>query len=106
MPTQPAPNLLAMLLPFLAMFAIFYVLVFRPQSKARKEHQQMLKDLKKHDEVATAGGLLGTVVNVKPETVTLRVDDNVRVEVEKSAITRLVKGRSAEAEVVTTEKRS
>jgi len=85
------------------MFAIFYLLVFRPQSKARRAHEQMLKQLKKHDEVVTSGGLFGTVMNVKPDTVTLRVDENVRVEVEKSAINRLVKTRSAEAGPVTSE---
>jgi len=82
---------MAMLFPFLMMFLIFYVLVFRPQSKARKEHQQMLKNLKKNDAVVTNGGIFGTVVNVKPDAVTLRVDDNVRIDVEPSAIARLVK---------------
>ncbi len=91
MGTQPAPNPLAMLFPFVMMFLIFYMLVFRPQAKARKTHEQMLKQLKKHDEVVTSGGVFGTVMNVKPDTVTLRVDENVRLEVEKSAIVRLVK---------------
>ena len=85
------PQPLAMLLPFAMMFGIFYLLVFRPQSKARKEHEAMVKGLKKHDEVVTSGGLFGTVLNVKPESITLRIDENVRVEVEPSAITRLVK---------------
>ena len=87
----PAAGPLAMLVPFAVMFLIFYMLVFRPQSKARKEHEQMVKHLKKNDTVVTNGGIFGTVVNVKPETLTLRIDDNVRVEVEASAITRLVK---------------
>ena len=89
--TTAAPGPLAMLFPFAVMFLIFYMLVFRPQSKARKEHAQMLKNLKKHDEVVTTGGMFGTVVNVKPESITLRVDENVRVDVEPSAIVRLVK---------------
>lgn len=95
-----------MLFPFAMMFAIFYLLVFRPQSKVRKDHEQMLKGLKKHDDVVTTGGIFGTILNVKPETVTLRVDENVRLEVEKSAITRLVRSRGAEAEPVVTEKRA
>ena len=59
MPDQAAapPSTLAVLIqfiiPFGMMFLIFYVLVFRPQSKSRKEHDQMLKNLKKHDEVVT-----------------------------------------------------
>ena len=93
MPEQAAaaPNPLTMLLPFGVMFVIFYLLVFHPQSKARKEHERMVKNLKKHDEVVTTGGLFGTVVNVKPESITLKIDENVRVEVEPSAIVRLVK---------------
>jgi len=95
-----------MIFPFVAMFAIFYFLVFHPQTKARKAHQQMLKNLKKHDEVVTSGGIFGTVVNVKPDTVTLRIDDNVRVEVEKSAIARVVKSKPAESESVPMEKKA
>ncbi len=91
MPPQAAPNPLSMLLPFAMMFVIFYVLVFRPQQTARRQHQQLLANLKKNDEVVTAGGLFGTVMNVKPEAVTLRIDENVRVEVEKSSISRVVK---------------
>ena len=87
-----------MLFPFVLMFLIFYALVFRPQTQARKAHEQMLKNLKKHDEVVTSGGVFGTVVNVKTETVILRVDENVRLEVEKSAIARLVKSHGPEAE--------
>ena len=86
-----APGPMAMLVPFAMMFVIFYVLVFRPQAKARREHQRMIKNLKKHDEVVTSGGVFGTVVNVKSESITLRVDENVRIEVESSAISRLIK---------------
>ena len=92
-----APSPLAMLMPFVVMFGIFYLLVFRPQSKARKDHEQMVKNLRKHDEVVTSGGLFGTVVNVKPESITLKIDENVRVEVEPSAITRLAKKASGTA---------
>jgi preprotein translocase subunit YajC len=94
-PSVAAPNPAAMLLPFAMMFLIFYLIVFRPQSKERKAHQAMLKNLKKNDEVVTSGGLIGTVVNAKPDTLTLRVDDNVRVEVERAAVARLRKSAAA-----------
>lgn len=87
----------SMLIPFGMMFLIFYVLVFRPQQKARKEHDQMVKHLKKNDQVVTTGGLFGTVVNVRPESITVRIDENVRVEVEPGAITRLVKPKTQES---------
>lgn len=99
--TVAAPGPLAMLVPFAMMFLIFYLLVFRPQAKAKREHAQMVKQLKKHDEVVTTGGLFGTVVNVRPESITLRIDENVRVEVEPSAIVRLVKSKGQLAEPTT-----
>ena len=67
---------------------IFYILVFRPQIKERKVHQDMIKHLKKHDEVVTTGGLFGVVVNTKSDAITLRIDENVRVDVKPSAIAR------------------
>jgi len=101
-----APGPMAMLFPLAMMFLIFYVLVFRPQAKARREHQTMLKGLKKHDEVVTTGGLIGSVVNLKPDTVTLKVDENVRVEIERSAVTRVMKSRTQAAEATPAATRS
>jgi len=109
MPDQPVsgPNLIqGLVVPLAFMFLIFYLIVFRPQAKAQKDHARMLKHLKKNDEVVTSGGLFGTVVNVKPESITLRVADNVRVEVERSAIARLIRSSGPESEPVTSEKRS
>ena len=107
MPQQAVapPGPLAMVVPFAMMFVIFYWLVFRPQSKARKAHAQMVKQLKKHDEVVTSGGLFGTVTNVRPEAITLRIDEHVRVDIEPSAIVRLVKPKGSSAEPVLVEKR-
>ena len=85
------------MLPILVIWvAIFYLLVFRPQAKTRKEHEQMLKNLKKHDEVATTGGIIGTVVDVRPDVVTLRVGDTIRLPFERTAVTRLIKSAAKE----------
>lgn len=80
------PNPIIALLPFILMFVIFYFLLIAPQRKKQKEHTNMLAKLKKNDEVVTTGGIYGTVVNVKDNSVTLKVDDNVKIEVQKSAI--------------------
>ena len=95
MPDQTAagPGPLAMLAPFAMMFLIFYILVFRPQSKTRKEHALMVKNLKKYDEIVTNGGIFGTVIIVKPDAITIRVDENVRMNIEPSAVARLVKSK-------------
>ena len=104
--TGAAPGPLTMLVPFAMMFLIFYMLVFRPQSKTRREHEQMVKNLKKHDEVMTTGGIFGTVVNVRPESITLRVDENVRIEVEPAAIARLVKQKAKASDAQLAEAKS
>ncbi len=88
---NPNPILASPLIPLVLMFGVMYFMLIRPQKKQQKDVSQMQSRLKKNDEVVTIGGLHGTVVNVKDEAVTLRVDDNVRVDVDKTAIARLVK---------------
>ena len=87
----PNPILSTPLIPLTLMGVVMYFLLIRPQQKQQKELAKMQGSLKKNDEVVTFGGIHGTVANVKEETVTLRVDDNVRLEVDKSAIARFVK---------------
>jgi len=74
-------------------FVIFYFLLIKPQQKKQQEHLQMVKGLKKNDEVMTSGGIHGTIVNVKDNSVTLRVDDNCRLEIQKNAISVIKKTR-------------
>jgi preprotein translocase subunit YajC len=68
-----------------------YFLMIRPQMKQQKELAQMQSKLKKNDEVVTSGGVHGTVVNLKDSVVTLRIDDNVRMDVDRNSVGRLVK---------------
>jgi preprotein translocase subunit YajC len=76
-------------LPLILMFGIFYFLLIRPQQKKQKAHQTLLSNLSKNQEVITSGGLHGTIVNVKDTTVTIRIADNVKVEVDKPSISHL-----------------
>ena len=85
------PSPLVQLFPLLLIFGVMYFLMIRPQMNQQKETARMQSKLKKNDEVVTVGGIHGTVVNVKDGVVTLRVDDNVRVDVDKTGIGRLVK---------------
>jgi preprotein translocase subunit YajC len=87
----PQSNFIVQLVPMFLIFGIFYFLVIQPEKKKQKEHQIMLSNLKNKDEVVTSSGIHGTVVNVKERTVVLRLDENVRVEFEKDAITTIVK---------------
>ena len=76
---------------YILIFAIFYFLLIRPQQKKQKEHRKTLSELKKNDQVVTAGGIHGTVVLVKEKTAVLRLDDNVKVEFDKESISTVIK---------------
>jgi len=75
----------------LMIFGIFYFLIIRPQKAKEKEHQKMLDNLAKNDEVVTSAGIHGTIVNVKDKSVIMRIDDNVKMEVEKSSVAYIQK---------------
>lgn len=76
----------SMLIPILLIYIVFYFVLIRPQRKEQKERKNMLANLKKNDDVITTGGIHGTIVNVKEKTYMLRVDDNVRIEINKDMI--------------------
>lgn len=86
MPQGPAANPLLNFFPLILIFIVFYLLLIRPQKAKERERQSMLSKLAKNDEVVTTGGIHGIVVNVKDKTLTLRVDDNVKIELEKNCI--------------------
>ena len=65
--------------------AIFYFIFFRPQRKQQKEHQEMVKNLKRGDRVSTIGGIVGEIVHLSNDIVTIKSGDT-RVEVERSKI--------------------
>ncbi|MFZ5590781.1 MAG: preprotein translocase subunit YajC [Bacillota bacterium] len=73
-----------------ALFALLYFLMIRPQQQRQKKHQQMLKNLQVNDRVITIGGIYGTIVKIKEDSVILRLADNVRVEFLKSAISQVI----------------
>jgi preprotein translocase subunit YajC len=83
-------GLFATFLPFIAIIAIFYLLIIRPQSRKRKETEKMLSAIKKGDKVVTIGGLHGTIQSVKESTVIIKADDNVKLEFLRSAVSSIV----------------
>ena len=91
MGSETTINPIVALVPYLLIFGIFYFLVIKPQKEQQKQIQKMLEALKKNDEIVTSGGIHGTIVNVKEKTVTIRVDDNVKLEIERSAVARVEK---------------
>lgn len=85
---------IANFLPIIAIGLVFYFLVLAPASKQRKKQQEMLSTLKKGDQVLTSGGIYGTIQGVEPDAVYLRIADNVKVKVARSAISGVVTGES------------
>ncbi|MBN2120142.1 MAG: preprotein translocase subunit YajC [Candidatus Omnitrophica bacterium] len=85
MPQAQGPGIIGFL-PLILIFVIFYVLIILPQRKQQKQHKEMIQNLQKNDEVVTLGGLHGVIVNIKEKTFSLRVDDNTKVEIDKTAV--------------------
>jgi preprotein translocase subunit YajC len=79
-----------MALPFIAMAAIAYFMMLRPQQRQKADRERMLGALKRGDRVVTTSGMHGTVVGLNEHTVTLRVADQVKLEFDRSAIGRVV----------------
>jgi len=74
----------------IATFAIFYFILIRPQQKKQKELQKLVEALKKGDRVMTSGGIFGTVAGLKDNIVILKVADDVKIEVLKTAVASVV----------------
>jgi len=78
-------------LPIIAIIVIFYFLIILPQNKQKKKMEAMIKSLDKGDEVITTSGIFGTVVGVKDEYVTIKVDDNTTIRILKGAVASVKK---------------
>jgi preprotein translocase subunit YajC len=75
---------------FALIIFIFYFMIIRPQSKRQKERQKMLEAMKKGDKIVTSGGLHGKIIGMEDKTVLVEIADNVKVKVEKSAVSAVV----------------
>jgi preprotein translocase subunit YajC len=82
------------MLPFVAIFALFYFLLIRPQRREQARRQEMLAAIKKNDRVITAGGIYGVVTNVRTDAdeVTIKVDEatNTKLRMTLSSVTRVM----------------
>jgi preprotein translocase subunit YajC len=85
-----APNPLMTFLPLILLFVVFYFLMIRPQMKRQKEHRSMVSALAKGDEVVTNGGLAGRVDEVGEAFITLEIAPNVKIKVQKGAVSQVL----------------
>ena len=74
------------LVQMMLIFAIFYFLLLRPQAKERQRHDEMLKAIKKGDEIVTNGGIIGKVVHVEEKRLTIKTGENTRLTVDRGRI--------------------
>jgi len=86
--TPPQRSPLIQFLPFILIFVVMYFILFRGPRKKQQQHKQMVQALAKNDKVRTIGGIIGTVVDIKGDEVTLKVDEsnNTKIKVIASAI--------------------
>ncbi len=88
---QPGGNPLMQSLLFIGvMFAILYFLMIRPQRKRQREHVDMISSLKKGDKIITRGGIHGVITHVRDREVIVKVDDNCKLTLSRSAISGIV----------------
>jgi len=85
-------TLIAQVLPILAIGLVFYFIVIAPAGKQRKKTQAMLSSLKKGDRVVTSGGIYGTIQGVEADVVYLKIAENVKIKVSRSAISSVLTG--------------
>ena len=81
---------LSQFLPLIAMFAILYFLMIRPQMKKAKEHKTMVDALAKGDEVVTAGGMLGKVAKLGDSNLSLEVAEGVEIQIQRTAVAQVL----------------
>lgn len=81
-----SPNALTSLLPLLLIIVVFYFFMIRPQVKRQKELKTYRSSLQKNDKIVTTGGMYGKVTDIKDQTVTVEIAENVRIKVDKNAV--------------------
>ena len=90
-PAQNPAGGIGFFVPFIFIFVIMYFVMFRPQKKRQEQQQRLISSIKTGDRVVTNAGIHGLIANVKETTVIVKVADNVKIEMDKSAIANVVK---------------
>jgi len=99
---QRPPESMSMLIWMIFAFVLVYFLTIRPQRKKQLDLDKQIKALKTGDRVVTSGGIHGVIANVKSDTsssLSLKIAENVKIDIEKSAIASVLKEKTAEAKV-------
>ena len=85
-PSPPGSSGLFQILMFAGLFLLMYLLIIRPQRKRQKEHQTLIDSISKGNEVVTSGGILGKVTKAEGDYISLQVNDNVELKIQKASV--------------------
>ena len=96
-PNSPPPPVWVQFFPMLVMVAVFYFLLIRPQIRQRKERDKMMNEIKKGDRVVTQGGVFATIVNINTDSYEVKINDETKIKIRKSAVTEVLSSESAAA---------
>lgn len=96
-PQQALPPITLFQVMLIFIVCYFFLFVIRPQQKKQKEVQKMLSGIQKGDKIITTGGIHGIVANVKDDIVSVKVAENVKIDVSRSCITAVKKEKAESA---------
>ena len=85
------PSMLASFIPLILIFLIFYFLLIRPQQKKQKEHKVLLDSIQRGDEILSSGGILGKVIKVDNDKLTVEISKGVHVTIIRSTVADVIK---------------
>lgn len=89
-PREGGNATMVFIIQMVAIFAIFYFLLIRPQRMEQKRHQEMVDSLRKGQEIITVGGIIATVVHADPDRLTVKTADSTRLVVDRSKVARVL----------------
>jgi preprotein translocase subunit YajC len=95
-PREGGNGSMILLMQFVAIGFIFYFLLIRPQRKEQQRHREMIEQLKKGDEVITAGGIIGTVVHTQDDRITIKSGENTRVVIQRGRVAQVLSDKAPE----------
>ena len=85
------PSMVASFIPLILIFLIFYFLLIRPQQKKQKEHRKLLDSIQRGDEILSSGGILGKVLKVDNDKLTVEISKGVNVNIIRSTVADVIK---------------
>jgi preprotein translocase subunit YajC len=95
----PQGGMAGMMVPMIIIFGIMYFMIIRPQQRKEKQRREMIQNVKSGERVIFGGGIIGTITNVKEGTLIVKIADNVKIEVARGSVSRVLdKGEKVTAE--------